>query len=140
VPGFPTGEEVMKGDTLARVVATYICSVSVFHSGDHFSYAAIPPAAIPWRLRLPPPSIRVPDRIDPDQLVSPEDHFRHLLCHAMFFVPVVRRSLDEVRYEFSDPAARAAVEGLRTRLARLDAKWSGSGFPTSKQAACSVHY
>lgn len=140
VPGFPSGAEIMQADTLARTVATYICSVSVFHSGDHFSYAAIPPAAIPWRLRAPPPSIRVPDRIDPNQLVTPEDHFRHLLCHSMFFIPVVRRSLAEVRYGFSEPTSRAAVEGLRSEMAALDAKWQGSGFPTSKQAACSVHY
>jgi hypothetical protein len=140
VPGFPSGAEIMKGDTLARTVATYICSVSVFHSGDHFSYAAIPPAAVPWRLRAPPPSVRNPDRIDPEQLVSPEDHFRHLLCHAMFFVPVVRRALGQVRYEFSEKSARAAVDSLRTQVQRLDATWQGSGFPTSMLAACSVHY
>ena len=140
VPGFPSGAEITKGDTLSRAVATYICSVSVFHSGDHFSYAAIPPAAIPWRLRLPSPAMKIPHRIDPNELVTPEDHFRHLLCHSMFFVPVVRRSLAQVRYDFSDPAARAAVQGLKTNVAKLDAKWQGSGFPTSKQSACSIHY
>jgi hypothetical protein len=58
----------------------------------------------------------------------------------MFFVPVVRRALGQVRYEFSEKSARAAVDSLRTQVQRLDATWQGSGFPTSMLAACSVHY
>lgn len=140
VPGFPGGAAVLHGDTLARAVATYICSVSVFHSGDHHSYGAIPPAAIPWRLRVHPPSRQVPERVELDDLVTPEDHFRHLLCHAMFFVPVVRRSLDEVLYEFSERSAVRAAAGLRAAARQLDDKWRGSGFPTSVEIACSVQY
>jgi hypothetical protein len=138
LPGFPAGDVIQREGTLARALASFICDVSVFHSADHHSYAAIPPAQIPLRLRAPPPDRRAPGALDPGALVWPEDHFRHLLCHAMFFAPVVIRSLRQVRYEIA--GAREALSSLRSGMDALDAKWAGSGFPASGQIACSIQY
>lgn len=140
LPGFPGPAEIGRGDSLARAVARYICCVSVFHSGDHHAYSAIPLSEIPWRLRVPPPSDAAPAELDLDRLVSPEDYFRHRLCHAMFFVPVIRRPLSAVRYRFRDAGALTAARELQRDTAAIDARWSGSGFPRSTEIACSVHY
>src|SRR5262249_19092158 len=140
LPGFPGPSEIAQGDTLARAVASYICSVSGFHSGDHHAYSAIPITQIPWRLRVPPPPDGTPTEQDFARLVSSEDYFRHQLCHAIFFVPVIRRPITAVRYRFRDARALAAAKELHRDMAALDARWSGAGFPRSSEIACSIQY
>jgi hypothetical protein len=140
LPGFPGPREIARGDALARAVTSYICSVSVFHSGDHHAYSAIPISEIPWRLRVPPPDQETPAELDLTRLVSSEDYFRHQLCHAMFFVPVIRRPISAVRYRFRDARALAAAKQHHRDMAELDARWSGAGFPRSTEIACSIHY
>lgn len=140
LPGFPTAAQIAEPGALVRALTTYICSVSVFHSGDHHGYASIPLPEIPWRLRVPPPNVAKPAALDLSSLVSREDFFRHQLCHAMFFVPIIRRSVRDVRYGFRDARAIAAAKALHGEMAQLDARWSGSWFPQSREIACSIHY
>jgi len=141
VPGFPSGEEIFQEGQLARAVASYVCQVSVYHSGDHHSYAAIPLEQMPWRLRVPPPDRQAPEApLDLDALVSPEDFFRHQLGHAMFFKPALLRSLRKVRYSFEAAPAREAVTRLLLSMDTLDAQWKGSGFPSSREIAPSLQY
>ena len=140
LPSFPTGDAIFEGDTLPRALASHICTLSVYHSGDHHSYSAIPPAQLPWRIRIPSPDVQAPGSLDPSALVSAEDHFRHLLCHPMFFAPVIRRSVREVSYQFRQARARRAEENLHAGMETLDARWARSGFPSSREIACSVQY
>ncbi|MBX3248313.1 MAG: hypothetical protein KF901_14125 [Myxococcales bacterium] len=140
VPGFPSGEELTRGGALGWTLASVICAQSVYHTADHHSYAAIPLAEMPWRLRAPAPDQVTPASLDVAQLVSPEDHFRHRLCHAMFFAPVILGSLRDVRYGFRVPRARAAEARLFERMEGLDGIWEGSGFPSSAELASSIQY
>jgi hypothetical protein len=141
LPGFPDAEAIARGDALSEAVATYICEISIFHSADHFSYANIPLDQLPWRIRVPPPNRRVPPPdLDLDALVSPEDHFRHLLCHPMFFVPVVIERFSDIRYGFHDPHLREAERELAAARAMLDRRWSRSSFPLSHQIAAGLQY
>jgi hypothetical protein len=43
------------------------------------------------RIRVPSPDEQRPGEVDVAGLVSAEDFFRHVLCHRMFFAPVVAR-------------------------------------------------
>ena len=138
VPGFPASDAIFVGDTLARALGRYLAAVTALHSGDHHSYASIPIEYLPMRLRQAPQDPAPP--LSLRKLVGPEGYFRHRLCHQMFFVPVVIESLDEVRYEFLAPHARAAAERFASARARLDAQWAGSGFPASYQIASSIQY
>jgi hypothetical protein len=141
LPGFPDATAIARGDALAEAVATYICELSIFHTADHFSYANIPLDRLPWRLRIPAPNHRrPPPHLELDTLVSAEDHFRHLLCHPMFFVPVVLERLANVRYGFHAPQLREAERDFKLAMAVLDRRWSGSGFPVSRQIAASLQY
>ncbi len=136
VPGFPDGREVFVGDSLGRAVGRYLATATVLHSADHHSYAAIPIEYLPMRLLAPSPDQERPRSLDLDGLVSAEDFFRHVLCHRMFFKPVVVESLDEVRYDLPEEAVRT----FRGEWARLDARWSASGFPASYEIASSIQY
>jgi hypothetical protein len=140
LPSFPDGDAVLRSDHLARAAASYLCTVSVYHSADHHSYAAIPPDTVPWRLRMPLPNVGCRRPLDLDTLVLPEDAFRHRLWHPMFLAPVVIRSLRKVRYAFHHPRAREAVRDLEAGMDALDARWAHSEFPSSGQIACSLQY
>jgi hypothetical protein len=134
VEGFPDASALATPGTLVRTVASYLAAVSVYHSGDHYSYSTIPLEEMPWRLRRPPHD---PGPWLPDELLSPEDTFRQVLCHAMFFRPWVVCSLREAAPEL--PEARVFRVHLR-RMDRLDARWEGSSFPPSREIAASLQY
>jgi hypothetical protein len=140
LPGFPDGEAIGHGDALAHAVTSYICDVSVFHSADHHSYAGIPLPEVPWRIRVPPPNLARPRTLELEALVSPEDSFRHQLCHAMFFAPVVIESLRGVRYDFGRPQLRTAHAEFQRTMDALDHRWAGSSFPSSREIATSLQY
>jgi hypothetical protein len=140
LPGFPDAARVRHIDELADAVATYICDVSVFHSADHHSYANIPLAELPWRLRVAPPNLEQPGALELGAIVTPEDSFRHQLCHAMFFAPVVIEPLRTVRYEFDRASLRTAAAELGQTMDALDHRFRGSGFPSSREIATSLQY
>ncbi len=140
LPGFPDGFTIARSGELARVVATYLCTVSTFHTGDHHSFAAIAQEKMPWRLRQAMPAEGMVAGLDRDALVSPEDFFRVKLAHAMFFRPAVITSLRDVKYELDGERGRAAVRRWGMAMDLLDGVWAGSGFPASRQIASGVHY
>lgn len=140
VPGFPDSSQIFRGDTLARAVATWMRCVTVFHTADHYSFARIPMKWTPLRLRtsLPRPGHVGP--LDRQRLVTREDRFRHALAHELFFKETVIYRLHDVRYDVPRGRARSATAKFREDVARLDAKWAGSGFPTSREIGASIHY
>lgn len=140
VPGFPDARAVFDGDNLGRAVGRYLATATVLHSADHHSYAAIPIEYLPMRILVPSPDQERPASLDLGRLVSAEDFFRHVLCHRMFFKPVVVESLDEVRYDFHERDAREAVRMFRDEWTRLDTRWEASGFPASYEIASGIQY
>jgi hypothetical protein len=81
-----------------------------------------------------------PERLDLDALVSPEDSYRQQLSHAMFYRPVLIKSLRAVRYGFHDPSLRGAAERAKRAMDGLDVRFQGSTFPSSRQIGASIHY
>lgn len=140
VPGFPDGREVFAGDCLGRAVGRHLATATVLHSADHHSYAAIPIEYLPMRILASASAPRADRALDPSSLVRAEDFFRHVLCHRMFFKPVVVESLDEVRYDFREQDAGRAALRFRREWERLDAHWAGSGFPASYEITSSIQY
>lgn len=140
VPGFPAGHEILQHHTLGRAIARYLATVTVQHSCDHYSYAAIPLEHLPMRIRVPFPQEGDAAIMQLQELVSREDFFRHILTHKMFFKPEVAESLHEVRYDFTDSSAKQAVNNFRREWLRLDEHWKGHGFPASYEIASSIQY
>ncbi len=112
LPGFPDGRAIAEDGALARAVATYLATVSTFHTADHHSFAAIPLERVPLRLRMAMPASGPVTALDPDALVSPEDAFRHTMGHAMFFRPAVITSLRDIVYPAADARERRARRAL----------------------------
>lgn len=139
LPSFPSGAEIHRGEALAEAVTSYLSAITVFHTADHHSYAGIPLAEMPWRLRRPP-EVRGLTRLALDELVSSEDFLRHQLCHAMFFKPFLLRSLREVSYRFAPGALFDAARDFTAAMQALDDRWRGSTFPSSQEIACSLQY
>ncbi|WP_106392233.1 hypothetical protein [Enhygromyxa salina] len=140
VPGFPDGEAIRRGGALVDTVTTHLTRTSVFHTADHHSYAGIPINELPWRLRVPPPNVLRPAHVELDALCSVEDYFRHRLCHAMFFAPVVLEPLSRVRYGFHRPRLRAARREFVANMDELDSRWAGSTFPASAEISAGIQY
>jgi hypothetical protein len=140
VPGFPDGATIWGDDALAHTVATVIATVSVFHTADHHSYSKIPLKYLPWRLRHQPPDASEPKALDLESLLLPEDHFRAILTHRMYFKPVIRSKLCSVRYLFGSPTAREAATQFIEGMSKLDRTWAPHGFATSEEIAASVQF
>jgi hypothetical protein len=140
VPGFPDGTAIWRDDVLARTLATIISTLSVFHTADHHSYSKIPLTYLPWRLRHRPPDNSGPKALDLKSLILPEDHFRAILMHAMYFRPVIRSRLSCAKYSFGLPAARDAAAEFLDGMAALDRTWREYGFATSDEIAASIQF
>ncbi len=140
LPGFPDGVAIAKSGELARAVATYLCTVSTFHTADHHSFAAIAPEKMPWRLRQAMPAEGPVPGLDREALVTPEDFFRVKLAHAMFFRPAVITSLRDVTYDLGGSRGRSVVRRWGLAMDLLDGVWAGTGFPAARQIASGVHY
>ncbi|MFT3768340.1 MAG: hypothetical protein QM820_23060 [Minicystis sp.] len=141
VPGFPGGAEIHDDGVLARALARYICTVTVFHTADHHSYANLPLETIPFRLRVAPPDRAPPPAtLDLDALVLPEDFYRHALSHGMFYAPVILEALRHVRPSFVETSRQAALARAKRAMDVLDARWQGSSFPSSREIGASLHY
>ncbi len=140
VPGFPDPIALKSKDLLFDCLATYICTVSVFHTADHHAYSSIEPQYAPLRIRKHFSQVIGQASLDRSSILSKEDHFRHLLCHRMFFKPVILSSLADVTYELADEDSQQAIKNFRQDMQALDQKWAQTKFPKSHEIATSLQY
>ena len=70
---------------LAEAVSTFIHTVSVAHSADHFAYSQQPMNVAPLRLRVPPPASKRMEPLDRSRLLWRRDAFRHWMARRMYF-------------------------------------------------------
>jgi hypothetical protein len=140
VPGFPDRRTIWVRDTLARALATFICNVSVVHSADHHSYAAIPINKIPLRLRCPPPREPGGRPLDRARLVRWEDLFRQRMAWEMYFKPTTVRRLMDVRYSFTTRRLCKAAARFRRQLVRLDARLPARRIIPLDEIATSIQF
>ncbi len=87
VTGFPDHQRIREGDTLARVVASFIWDVTVAHSADHGAMGHYQQNAIALRLRRPAPTRKDMPPINRRKLVTFGDTLRNRLCFEMYFGP-----------------------------------------------------
>lgn len=139
-PKFPSGDRIFSGDTLARITALYIATVSVFHTADHDGWGGVPVEIAPIRLHAPPPDQVRPTELDLASLVTPESYLRQYMMRAMFFQAHVIESLRDVRHRFQKREAQAASRALFGRMDELDDRYRTSPFPDSYHLAASIQY
>ncbi|WP_394202987.1 hypothetical protein [Shewanella waksmanii] len=115
VKAFPASDKIFEGDTLARAVATYIFTVSVSHSVDHYSYGKFNKRQIPLRIRQSPPTASTSMK-PRSQLVTWYDMMKYFMADRLFFSPTTITTLAESQYAFMDSEQQQAVEEFKTAL------------------------
>lgn len=140
LPGFPPPDALFSGETLAETLAAFICDVSVVHSADHYDFARLPVAHVPFRLRVPPPVAREHERLDRRKLVSWEDAVRHRMAHEMYFKTNTLQRLVDVTYTFGDPGLQGAAKQFFADLRAIDAAPGTRKFIPLDEIASSIQY
>ena len=120
LPGFPDGRDIFHANYLAEAASTFIHTVSVVHSADHFAYSREPMNVAPLRLRVPPPTSERMAPLDRTRLVWRRDTFRHWMAKRMYFDTGTLRRLVDVDYGFGIPELDAETRTFRAALRRLD--------------------
>jgi hypothetical protein len=130
VHGFPSPDEIVKGDTLAKVMAIYCWNNSVSHGGDHWSFAnQVSPVEKCLRIRRAPPTGRHEPPVNNadtqgGQIFSPNDMQRAALCQYMFFQAwAIEPNLIDTQYAFTDPGLQMAAAKFHEGLKAVNAKF-----------------
>lgn len=138
LPGFPSPESLRNPETLARAVAGFIHSVSVWHSAEHHAYAKEPVNRVPQRLRVDEPTGNDPP-VPPEQWLRRVDIARQEMARRMFYeAHTVRRILD-VDYGFEDPVLRAVAADFLADLRACD-RAQAHRYIDLERIACSLQF
>lgn len=100
LPGFPSGEKIMKEDLLSSCLAKIMWDLSVAHATDHHSYGTIPINRLPIRMRVPPPAT-TKDTFNPKDQAKFIDVFKYALEWKLFFNDHTVTRLIDVDYKFA---------------------------------------
>ncbi len=138
LPGFPAATALREPETLARALAGFVFSVSIWHCSEHHGYAAEPVNRVPQRLRVPEPvgnDLPVP----PAQWTRRVDLVRQELARRMFYDAHTLRSITEVHYGFTDPAMQRAARDFFEALGACDRAQPRRYLPLDR-LACSLQF
>lgn len=138
LPGFPSAEAIADPETLARALAGYVHSVSIWHSAEHHAYASEPVTLVPQRLRVPPPTGSTPD-VSATEWLRGSDIARQEMARRMFYEAHTVRSILEVDYGFTDPERKRAARDFQSELRACDAAMPRKFIELSR-IACSLQF
>ncbi len=141
-PGFPTGEEIVKGDNLEKCLTVFIYDVAVEHSADHEVYAQIPLDIMPCRIRVAPPGSKSIPPVDYSKIRNKRDALQHRLAWAMFFKPSNITLLKDTIYPFLSPELKRLNTEFLQELKKTDERMRhvAPNFPRLDKLARSIQY
>ncbi|EQC49229.1 lipoxygenase domain protein [Bacteriovorax sp. BSW11_IV] len=144
VPGFPKGKDIFKGDTFYQCITSYIWSVTIGHSIDHYNYAQQSVQEIPVRLRQSPPK-KGDAMISRKNLVTTIDQMKYLMCMKMFFGPTNVTRLIDCDYDFTgdhNKEYKKIVTEFKSQLLELEKKLDSKGlkYIPLNEIAASIQY
>ena len=102
---FPGAENIVKGDTIVKVLAKIMFSLSVEHGVDHYTYNSLNWNTAPWRIRVPAPHT-VDDEVDFAKVMKPVDMWKFVQSQYVFFYTGASSPLKEVNYGFESEKLR----------------------------------
>lgn len=140
LPGFPDGKSIFKDENLARSVAHFIWDVSVVHAADHEDYANTSPDTLPFRLRTPPPASNKITCVNPADLCTTDDMFRHKMAHEMFFRPHNITLLHNTCYGFHDPKLKSLNDAFLKDLRDVDKNLKTPRYIALNKISRSIQY
>jgi hypothetical protein len=141
VPGFPGHPEIAAPDALVETVTACIWGASVVHSTEHHGLVHdVPLAAIPLRLRVPPPFSREVPEVDRRALTTRSDAWRQLLAWDVLVRARPATRLDRVSYDFDDPELRSASAAFLVALREHDQNLTGRRFAPLDRMAVGIQF
>ena len=138
LPGFPTVAELRDREVLARALAGFVHTVSVWHSADHHTFGEYPVNQVPQRLRVPPPKGGDPS-VPLERWVRAVDIVRQELARRLFYQAHTVRSILEVDYGFAEPELERAVAEFHRELRACDQRQAVRFIPLDR-IACSLQF
>jgi hypothetical protein len=140
LPGFPTAQAVADPEVLARALAGFVHSVSVWHSTEHHAYSEQECTAVPLRLRIPEPIRGMTDATGMGDWLSRADVFRHYLTREMFFKAHTVRSILDVDYGFDSVDLERSAAVFLKALRSNDSAQAGRRYIPLRRIACSLQF
>lgn len=138
LPGFPAPDGLRDEEVLARAMAGFVHTVSIWHSTEHHVYGSLPVRKVPQRLRVPPPK-GGDTPIAADRWIRPTDVFRQEMARQMFYEAHTVRSILEVDYAFTEPELRTAADDFFDALRACD-RAQPQRFIELERIACSIQF
>ncbi len=138
LPGFPEADALRDGETLARALAGFVHTVSVWHSAEHHAYSLEPVYKMPHRLRVPPPTGDDPP-VPAEYWTRPTDIFRQEMARQMFYEAHTVRGMLQAEYGFTEPALVGAVSEFHEALRQCD-RTQEKRYMELDHIACSLQF
>lgn len=141
MPSFPDGNEIWKGDNLARAVGVLLWDLTIGHAADHRTYSEIPVYHNPMRLRLASPQYKNPDfRLDRKKAVSIMDQAKWIMADRLFYQTWNVSNLMEVSYGFNLPALQSAVTVFKSQLKDIEKNLKTRNYLPVDEIPASIQY
>ncbi len=141
VPDFPCEDSIFKDDTLARAVTSFLFSVTVGHSVDHYNYGSLDKREIPLCIRQEPPKkgIKLMDR---SKLCSPIELMKYYMADSLFFSPTTVTKLIDTRYNLSKAEHKSAIKEFKKDLREAERELINQGvhYMPLKKIAASIQF
>ncbi|MBT7610933.1 MAG: hypothetical protein HN576_14320 [Bacteriovoracaceae bacterium] len=141
VKDFPNGDAIFKNDNLHKAVTSFLFTITVGHSVDHYNYGALDKREIPLRLRQAPPTkeTKLKKR---SKLCNPIDLMKYYLADSLFFSPSTVTSLIDTEYNFLEKGQRKAVQEFKEDLINAEKELLKKGikYMPLKEIAASVQF
>jgi len=141
IPGFPSGEEIFEGDTLAEVLAGIVWDMTLGHAVDHQAFSFDVSVAEKYlRLRVPPPLSKDSPAVDPTSVNTWWDRFKAEVAHRAFFQPNTVTRLINVRYDFGNAALDRAGQEFIESLPEVERQLKVPKYISLHEIPASIQY
>lgn len=139
--GFPTEKEIYDVDALGGAMARFVWDVTVGHGADHLNFVEDVPIVFKYlRIRVPPPTGKQMDPVNPWAMYDFDDTRRAAMCQKMFFGPTTVAKLVDVDYGFASEPLRAAAQTFAAALRETEATLPGRNFMKLNEIPSSIQY
>lgn len=126
VRDFPCGKKIFEGDNLALAVTTYLFTVTLGHSVDHYNYGRQDKRKVPLRMRQAPPTkgVKMKKR---SKLVNAFDQMKYTMADILFFSPTTVTRLMKSRYKYTEVSQDQAAKDFKINLKKAEKELLAQG-------------
>lgn len=146
LPGFPSREDVTQNNQiLQNIVTSYLFTVTIGHTIDHYNYGHMNIRKVPMRLRVPPPQSNSDTvKLDRSRMTRFWDFGKYEMARRLFFTSSTKTSLINTCYDFGDRQVELeplVVEFKKNlRQAESELKQAGINYMPLEEIAASIQF